>query len=108
MRHNIESLYDAARKGWGIGVDDLEEAFQHLTDNGIRRIEPKADTESRWLAHHDELAAMTLVAKTPSWYTGANIKGKPQRLLSYIGGLPAYIAACDDVKQKDYAGFDLA
>ena len=27
-------------------------------------------------------------------------KGKPQRLLSYIGGLPAYIAACDDGVQS--------
>lgn len=32
----FRSLYDAARAGWGLGVDDLEEAFQHLTANGGR------------------------------------------------------------------------
>jgi len=89
-------------------VQWITDCIAHLVREGRTRIEPQADTEARWLAHHDELAAMTLVAKTPSWYTGANIKGKPQRLLSYIGGLPAYIAACEDVKQKDYAGFELA
>lgn len=30
----LDSLHEAARSGWGVGVDDLEEAFQHLADNG--------------------------------------------------------------------------
>jgi len=30
------SLHEAARTGWGLGVDDLEEAFQHLDLNGGR------------------------------------------------------------------------
>ncbi len=32
----MDSLHDAARTGWGFGVDDLEEAFQHLHSNGGR------------------------------------------------------------------------
>ncbi len=66
------------------------------------------DAEQRWLAHHDELANLTLVAKTKSWYTGANIEGKQSRLLSYIGGVPAYREACEKVAQHDYEGFELA
>ena len=51
---------------------------------------------------------MTLVAKTKSWYTGANIEGKQNRLLSYIGGVPAYREACEKVKRHDYEGFEVA
>lgn len=32
----LEELHDAGRSGWGRGVDDLEEAFQHLDGNGGR------------------------------------------------------------------------
>ena len=86
----------------------ITETLEYLRKNGRSVMEPTAEAEQRWLAHHDELANQTLVAKTPSWYTGANIEGKQNRLLSYIGGLPTYIAACDEVKQKDYEGFEVA
>ena len=32
----LASLHDAGRSGWGTGVDDLEEAFEHLESNGGR------------------------------------------------------------------------
>ena len=32
-RQMLASLHDAARTGWGFGVSDLEEAFEHLHDN---------------------------------------------------------------------------
>ena len=32
----LNSLHDAARSGWGRGIEDLEEAFEHLTRNGGR------------------------------------------------------------------------
>ncbi len=32
----LESLRDAATTGWGTGIDDLEEAFEHLVQNGGR------------------------------------------------------------------------
>jgi len=88
-------------------VQWITECIDHLVQHGRTSIEPSAEAEQRWLAHHDELANQTLIAKTKSWYTGSNIEGKPSRLLSYIGGLPAYIEACTDVKQRDYAGFEM-
>jgi acetone monooxygenase len=88
-------------------VQWITECIDHLCQHGRTSIEPSADAEQRWLAHHDELANQTLIAKTKSWYTGSNIEGKPSRLLSYIGGLPAYIEACTDVKKRDYAGFEV-
>ncbi len=32
----LESLHEAGRTGWGVGVTDLEESFEHLTANGGR------------------------------------------------------------------------
>ncbi|MCC2658220.1 MAG: steroid monooxygenase [Panacagrimonas sp.] len=52
-------------------VQWITDCIDHLVKNQRRVIEPAAETEQKWLAHHDELAAMTLVAKTKSWYTGA-------------------------------------
>ena len=89
-------------------VQWITETIDYLRKHGRAVIEPTAETEQRWLTQHDEMANQTLVAKTKSWYTGGNVEGKHFRLLSYIGGLPAYIEACDQVKQKDYEGFEVA
>jgi len=89
-------------------VQWISSCIGYLRQHDRKIIEPTADTEQRWLAHHDELANLTLVAKTKSWYTGGNIEGKQNRLLSYIGGVPAYREACEKVAQHDYEGFELA
>ncbi len=89
-------------------VQWITETIDYLRKHDRTVIEPTAETEQRWLAHHDELADQTLVAKTKSWYTGGNVEGKHFRLLSYIGGLPAYIEACDKVKEGEYEGFEVA
>ena len=89
-------------------VQWITDCISHLREHDRHTIEPLAQTEQRWLDHHDELANLTLVAKTKSWYTGGNIEGKHNRLLGYIGGLPAYREACEKVKQQGYEGFELA
>ena len=50
----------------------------------------------------------TLYPLADSWYTGANIPGKPRVFMPYIGGLPAYIQACERVVANGYEGFALA
>jgi len=42
---------------------------------------------------------------TNSWYTGANIEGKPRRLLSYIGGVDEYRKFCDEATDSHYEGY---
>ena len=72
--------------------------------------EPSAELEEHWVQHHDEIANMTLVAKTASWYTGANVNvdGKPGRLLSYIGGVGQYRQECDKLTAAGYEGVQMA
>jgi len=88
-------------------VQWIADCIDYLRQHGRRVIEPTAQAEQRWMTHHDELAGASLVAKTKSWYTGSNIEGKPNRLLGYIGGVPAYREACEQVKQSEYEGFEL-
>jgi acetone monooxygenase (methyl acetate-forming) len=57
------------------------------------------------VAHHDEIANATLIAKTNSWYLGSNVDGKPRRVLSYCGGVGAYRQKCDEAAAGGYQGF---
>jgi hypothetical protein len=42
-----------------------------------------------------------------SWYTGANIRGKPRIFMPYVGGVGVYREKCDDVAAKGYEEFTL-
>ncbi|MEM7100991.1 MAG: NAD(P)/FAD-dependent oxidoreductase [Pseudomonadota bacterium] len=87
-------------------VEWISECIGYVLNRGAA-IEPTAEFEESWVAHHDETAAATLIAKTASWYTGANIEGKSNRLIGYPGGIPAYVEACDRVRDNGYEGFKI-
>jgi cyclohexanone monooxygenase/acetone monooxygenase len=80
-------------------------AIRDLRADGKSTIEPTADGEDAWVAHHEELANATLVPKTTSWYLGSNVPGKPRRLLSYIGGVGTYRQKCEDEAAGGYPTF---
>ena len=81
--------------------------IRYARDQGFRVIEPSQAFEDRWVAHHDELANATLIAQTNSWYTGANVPGKPRRVLSYTGGVGTYRQKCNEIAEAGYQGFDM-
>ncbi|MEM8660353.1 MAG: NAD(P)/FAD-dependent oxidoreductase [Pseudomonadota bacterium] len=83
-------------------VDWISDCVSFVRNKGSEAIEPTAEAETAWGEHHDELAAEALVTKTDSWYTGANIEGKPRRLLAYIGGVPDYQEHCDKERDSGY------
>lgn len=89
-------------------VDWVAHCIGWLRSNGKQRIEPSAAKEEEWVRHHDAVANATLLVKTESWYTGANIEGKPRRLLSYIGGVGNYRRICEEVQNSGYQGFAVA
>ena len=86
-------------------VDWVKDCIAYLEEEQLKSIEPTEEKQDEWVAHHDEVANSTLLVATQSWYTGANIEGKPSRLISYIGGVDAYKRACDEVATSGYAGF---
>ena len=86
-------------------VEWITDCIRYVRDHGGTAIEPTEEKEAEWVAHHDEVANSTLLVTTDSWYMGANVEGKPRRLLSYIGGVGNYRQRCEEVKASGYEGF---
>ena len=63
--------------------------------------------EVAWVAHVNEVANATLYPLARSWYTGANIPGKPCIFMPLVGGADAYRKHCDDIAARNYEGFTL-
>jgi cyclohexanone monooxygenase len=70
-------------------------------------MEAKRDAEDNWVDHVNEVAQGTLYPQANSWYMGANIPGKPQIFMPYIGGVAIYRQTCNDVAAKGYEGFTM-
>ena len=87
-------------------VDWVADCIAYLINNEYTVIEPTLEKQDEWVALCEEQASETLLVKTESWYMGANIEGKPRRLLGYLG-VGDYHAICDEVKSSGYAGFEL-
>jgi cyclohexanone monooxygenase len=87
-------------------VDWIAGCIEHLRSRGLARIEAQRDAEDAWVAHVNEIAGRTIYPTCNSWYLGANIPGKPRVFMPYLG-FPRYVAKCEDVTAKGYAGFVL-
>jgi cation diffusion facilitator CzcD-associated flavoprotein CzcO len=88
-------------------VDWITDAVVALRRRGVRTIEATPDAEDAWTRTVDENARATLYPTANSWYMGANVPGKPRVFLPFIGGLPLYRQACDEVAANGYRGFVL-
>ena len=88
-------------------VDWISDCINYMEKNDVDAIEPSKEVEEAWSKHNSEVAEMTLYTKGDSWYTGANIEGKPRSFLIYLGGFDHYRAKCDAVAAANYADFHL-
>ena len=90
-------------------VDLIADTISYMTEHGHAVIEPSEQAQEQWVAETNALAGMTLLpTSATSWYMGANIPGKPRRVLVYLGGAPRYRAICDNVQKNGYRGFRFA
>src|SRR4051794_15457765 len=71
-------------------VDWIADCIGYMRDRGLISMEAKKDAEENWVAHVKEDAHTTLYPQANSWYMGANIPGKPQIFMPYIGGVGVY------------------
>ncbi|UEM07266.1 NAD(P)/FAD-dependent oxidoreductase (plasmid) [Skermanella rosea] len=85
----------------------ISDCIRYMRNRNRTVVEPTAEMEERWVAHHDETAAANLISRTDSWYLGSNVPGKPRRVLSYTGGVGTYRRKCDEVAAGDYQGFEM-
>ena len=88
-------------------VEFATDAIQYLREHDLDVIEPTLEAEAQWGALVDSIAQQTLLPGTDSWYTGANIPGKPRICMIYLGGASAYRKICADVEDNGYTGFAL-
>ncbi|HEY5624919.1 MAG TPA: cyclohexanone monooxygenase, partial [Dehalococcoidia bacterium] len=84
--------------GW---IGDL---IRHLEKHGQGAAEPTAESEEAWSAEVATIANATLFPRTDSWWTGANIEGKPRGFSAYLGGTIYYMRIAE-VAANDYEGF---
>ncbi len=90
---------------------ELESAWigdcaRYLREHGLGAIEPTLDSEKTWDQEVAEIANTTLYPLTDSWYTGANIPGKPRQFCVHLGG-PLYFQRLAEVAAQGYTGFVL-
>lgn len=83
----------------------IGECIRHLREQDLGAIEPTAESEEAWANEVSGLANATLFPRTDSWWTGANIPGKPRYFSAYLNG-NLYYQRIADVTGKGYAGFE--
>lgn len=88
-------------------VDWITDCIAYMRSRGLDTMEANKEAEEKWVAHVNEVAHTTLYPQANSWYMGANIPGKPQIFMPYIGGVGVYRQICDDVAAKGYEGFTM-
>jgi len=86
-------------------VDWIADCIGFMRDRQLACMEASTAVEDKWVAHVNEVAQGTLYPRANSWYMGANIPGKPQIFMPYIGGVAAYRQICNEVAAKGYEGF---
>ncbi len=86
-------------------VDWVTDCIGFMRDRQLDCMEASKAAEDDWVAHVNEVAHGTLYPQANSWYMGANIPGKPQVFMPYIGGVGAYRQICNEVAAKGYEGF---
>jgi len=86
-------------------VEWIADCIGWMRERGFEAMEAKNDAEEKWVAHVNEVAHTTLYPQANSWYMGANIPGKPQIFMPYIGGVGPYRQICNEVVAKGYEGF---
>jgi cyclohexanone monooxygenase len=89
-------------------VEWVADCLAYLQTTNMASIEATPEAQASWDAHVNEVANKSLYPQAKSWYTGANIAGKPRGFMPYVGGVGAYRKICDDVAARGYEGFRLS
>jgi cation diffusion facilitator CzcD-associated flavoprotein CzcO len=82
----------------------IGDCVRYLRERGLGAIEPAPEAEKKWDQEVTMLANTTLYPLTDSWYTGANIPGKPRQFCVHLGG-PRYFQRIAEVATQGYQGF---
>ena len=88
-------------------VDWVTDCMAAVLAAGRSTIEADAEAQAAWVTHAAEVASFTLYPAADSWYTGANVAGKPRMFMTYVGGVGTYREICDGIAADGYRGFTI-
>lgn len=86
-------------------VEWISDLIQYMRARKYDVIEAEPDAEDRWVERLQSNTGRTLIPLADSWLTGANIPGKPRRVLIEFGNFGSYRRDVDEVIRNGYAGF---
>jgi cyclohexanone monooxygenase len=89
-------------------VEWIVDCIRHVYQSGHRQVEVDLAAEDAWALHCSDIADHSLRGTCNSWYSGANIAGKPRVFMPYLGGFAAYVEKCEEVVANGYDGFSLS
>jgi cation diffusion facilitator CzcD-associated flavoprotein CzcO len=89
-------------------VDFIFDTIEWLDGAGRPRLHPLPASEEHWRAETLRYAERRPGAlTTKSWYSGANIPGKPRVFMVYCGGLKRYNDICYRELEEGFPGYEL-
>lgn len=89
-------------------VEFLSQALTHLEESGAATMEATQEAMDEWAEHLDVLLNALVLSegeRVRSWFVGANIPGKPHKVLFHFGGVAAYCASTQAVIDEGWKGF---
>lgn len=89
-------------------VDWIMDCLDYMKAHSKSLIEPTVEAENAWVEKVAALSQMTLHRKGASWYSGANVPGKPRVFMPFVGGFGNYRRLCDAAAANGYEGFILS
>ena len=88
-------------------VDWVVDRLIALREAGFTSMEATETAQAGWARHMADCAPLTLHRLANTWYTGANVPGKPQGVMPYNGGVGPYRSICNEVASQGMLGFRL-
>lgn len=88
-------------------VELIGDTIAYLRGHDLGAIEATAEAERAWMEHVSEIANKTLFVQADSWYTGANVPGKPRGFSIYVGGVNNYRLELESMVADGYRGMVL-
>ena len=78
-------------------VDWVVDRLIAMREAGFTTIEATEAAQAGWARHMADCSTLTLHRLANTWYTGANVPGKPQGVMPYTGGVGPYRSICNEV-----------